>query len=136
MSGPASNRPSPSGWRPHREKRELPLVARERKSRHLYFYLRNRDWGLMQLRPQTWWPLTMQGCVNGREWRATGSRRSAGQRFYFHPLRGQALMDRLVAYLWTKGRNRWAQGVNRWLGPQPRGAVTTGGCEKVDAPRR
>ena len=26
-------------------------------------------------------------------------------------------MDRLVAYPWTKGRNRWAQGVNRWLGP-------------------
>jgi hypothetical protein len=30
----------------------------------------------MQLRPQTWLPLTMQGCVNGREWRARPMKRA------------------------------------------------------------
>ena len=48
--------------RPNREKREVQLVARQRKCLHLYFYLLNRDFGLMPIRLQTWLPLTIQVC--------------------------------------------------------------------------
>jgi hypothetical protein len=71
--------------------------------------------------------LTMQGCVNGREWRAwpmkcagiKDEQQDNGFTSIADPVRAQALMERLVVYPWAKGRNRWAQGVNRWLGPQP-----------------
>jgi len=53
-----------------RERRPLRLVSRQAKCLHLYFYLRDRDFGLMHIRLQTWLPLTMQVCVNGREWLA------------------------------------------------------------------
>jgi hypothetical protein len=114
--------------RPNREKRELQLVARERKCLHLYFYLVNRDFGLMHIRLQTWLPLTIQLCVNGREWLARQMKR-AGIKYeqkdncftsIADPVRAQALMDRLVDYPWAKWLNRWAQGVNPWLGAQAR----------------
>jgi hypothetical protein len=111
-----------------REKRELQLVARERKCLHLYFYLLNRDFGLMHIRLQTWLPLSIQVCVNGREWLARQMKR-AGIKYeqrdncftsIADPARAQALMDRLADYPWAKWLNRWAQGVNPWLGAQAR----------------
>jgi len=65
------------GVRPNREKRKPQLVARQRKCLHLYFYLVNRDFGLMHIRLQTWLALTIQVCVNGREWLA-GQMKRAG----------------------------------------------------------
>src|SRR5487761_381117 len=53
-----------------RKKKQLRLVAQERKCLHLYFYFLDRDFGLMHIRLQTWLPLTIQVCVNGREWLA------------------------------------------------------------------
>jgi hypothetical protein len=109
-----------------REKPQLQLVARERKCLHLYFYILNRDFGLMHIRLQSWLPLTIQVCVNGREWLARQMKR-AGIEYeqkdncftsMADPPRAQALMDRLVDYPWAKGLNRWAQWVNPWLGPQ------------------
>ena len=111
-----------------REKRQLQLVARERKCLHLYFYLLNRDFGLMHIRLQTWLPLSIQVCVNGREWLARQMKR-AGIKYeqqdncftaIADPARAQALMDRLVDYPWAKWLNRWAQWVNPWLGAQAR----------------
>jgi hypothetical protein len=61
--------------RSNREKRELQLVARERKCLHLYFYLLNREFGLAHIRRQTWLPLSIQVCVNGREWPARQMKR-------------------------------------------------------------
>ena len=113
---------------PNREKRELELVARERKCLHLYFYLVNRDFGLMHIRLQTWLPLTIQVCVNGREWLARQMKR-AGIEYeqkdncftsIADPVRAQALMDRLGDYPWAKWLNRWARWVNPWLGAQAR----------------
>jgi len=112
--------------RPNREKRELQLVARERKCLHLYFYLIHRDFGLMHVRLQTWLPLTIQVCVNGREWLARQMQR-AGIEYeqqdncftsIADPERAQALMDRLGEYPWARWLNRWAEWVNPWLGPQ------------------
>jgi len=114
--------------RPNREKRELQLVARERKCLHLYFYMVNRDFGLMHIRLQTWLPLSIQVCVNGREWLARQMRR-AGIEYQQQdncftsiadPRRAQALMDRLGEYPWAKWLNRWAEWVNPWLGPKAR----------------
>jgi len=48
----------------------LHLVWEERKCLHLYFYSVDRDFGLMHLRLQTWFPFTIQVCLNGREWLA------------------------------------------------------------------
>jgi hypothetical protein len=46
------------------------IVPRERKCLHLYFYVIDRDLGLMHIRLQTWFPFQIQIYVNGREWLA------------------------------------------------------------------
>jgi hypothetical protein len=118
----------PFGIRRDREKRQLQLVARERKCLHLYFYFLNRDFGLMHIRLQTRLPLSIQVCVNGREWLARQMKR-AGIEYeqqdncftsIADPARAQTLMDRLGDYPWAKWLNRRAQWVNPWLGPQVR----------------
>jgi hypothetical protein len=109
-----------------REKRQLQLVARQSKCLHFYFYFLDREFGLMHLRLQSWLPLTLQVCVNGREWLARQMQR-AGIEYEqkdncFTSIadlpRAQALMDRLVDYPWAKRLNRWAEWVNPWLGPR------------------
>jgi len=82
----------------------------------------------MHIRLQTWLPLSIQVCVNGREWLARQMKR-AGIEYeqqdncftsIADPARAQALMDRLGDYPWAKWLNRRAQWVNPWLGPQAR----------------
>lgn len=50
--------------------KHLKLVWQERKCLHLYFYFVDREFGFMHLRLQTWFPFTIQVCINGREWLA------------------------------------------------------------------
>ena len=38
------------------------------KCMHLYFYQQHPQWGFMHLRLQTWFPLQVEVCLNGREW--------------------------------------------------------------------
>jgi hypothetical protein len=46
-------------------------IQRERsKCLHLYHYFNHPQFGLMHVRLQTWFPFTMQVCLNGREWLA------------------------------------------------------------------
>jgi hypothetical protein len=54
--------------RANRATRRLHMVVEERKCAHLYFYYADRDFGVMHIRLQTWFPFTLQVCVNGREW--------------------------------------------------------------------
>lgn len=54
--------------RANRATRRLGFVVEERKCAHLYFYYADRDFGLMHVRLQTWFPFTVQVCLNGREW--------------------------------------------------------------------
>lgn len=114
--------------RGNREKHELQLVARPRKCLHFYFYFLDPDFGLMHIRLQSWLPLTIQVCINGREWLA-GQMKRAGIAYeqkdncftwIADPARAQALMDRLVDYPWAKWLNRWARLVNPWLSPSAR----------------
>jgi len=47
---------------------KIALVRRFRKCLHLYHYFDHERFGLMHVRLQTWFPFTMQVCLNGREW--------------------------------------------------------------------
>jgi hypothetical protein len=106
-----------------RASRQLRLVARQAKCLHLYFYFVDRDFGLMHIRLQTWLPLSLQVCVNGREWLARQMRRvgieheqkdNCFTRIADLP-RAQAFLDRLVELPWAQLLNRWARAVNPWL---------------------
>jgi hypothetical protein len=52
------------------ERKRLVLKAAMRKCLHLYGYLIDGRFGWMSIRIQTWFPFTVQICVNGREWLA------------------------------------------------------------------
>src|SRR5216684_8276374 len=54
----------------NREKRKLELVSRIRKCLFLYQYWMHREFGFLSARMQTWFPFSVQVCVNGREWLA------------------------------------------------------------------
>lgn len=54
----------------NRETRRLELVSRVRKCLFLYQYWVHPEFGFMNARIQTWFPFSMQVCVNGREWLA------------------------------------------------------------------
>jgi hypothetical protein len=54
----------------NREKRLLELHCESLKCLHQYFYLLDRQMGLMHLRLQTWAPFSVHVCINGREWLA------------------------------------------------------------------
>jgi hypothetical protein len=54
----------------NREKKLLELVARKRKCKFLYHYWIDRRFGFMSARVQTWFPFSIQVCMNGREWLA------------------------------------------------------------------
>jgi hypothetical protein len=53
-----------------RQTKRLRLLTQQRQCKHLYFYFVDREFGLMHVRLQTWFPFTMQVCVNGRRWLA------------------------------------------------------------------
>jgi hypothetical protein len=48
--------------------RKLELVMRERKCLFIYQYSIHPIFGFMNARIQTWFPFTIQVCINGREW--------------------------------------------------------------------
>ena len=50
------------------EKKKLVLRGKMRKCLPFYGYLIDKTFGWMSIRLQTWFPLTVQVCVNGREW--------------------------------------------------------------------
>lgn len=54
----------------NRGKKILELVARDRKCKFIYHYWIDRRFGFMSARVQTWFPFSLQVCVNGREWLA------------------------------------------------------------------
>jgi hypothetical protein len=53
-----------------REQRQLVLQRRQRKCLHLYQYWMHPKLGFLHGRIQTWFPFTIQICLNGREWLA------------------------------------------------------------------
>jgi hypothetical protein len=116
------------GIRHDRETQRLKLVPQERKCLHLYFYYLDREFGLMHIRLQTWLPMTIQVCLNGREWLARRMdqvgiayvQKDNCFTWIADPPRAQALLEELVGRRWAKVLNAWARRVNPWLAPYAR----------------
>jgi hypothetical protein len=113
------------GIRRNPQTRRLYLIKGERKCLHLYFYFADREFGLMHVRLQTWLPLTIQVCLNGREYLAR-QMTQAGITFEqqgncFTRLsdfkRAQALSDQLTTRNWSPFLQALARKVNPWLAP-------------------
>jgi hypothetical protein len=107
------------------QKKHLLLVPAERKCLHLYFYFVDREFGLMHVRLQTWLPMSIQVCVNGREYLARRLDR-AGIGYEkrdncFTQIddlpRAQQMMDELDRRNWTRFLNAYAQKLNPWVAP-------------------
>ena len=56
--------------RRNREARRLEFGLATRKCLFIYFYFADREFGLMHVRLQTWLPMPIQVCLNGREYLA------------------------------------------------------------------
>jgi hypothetical protein len=56
--------------RRNRRTRWLELVPQQRRCLHLYFYYMDRRFGFMHVRLQSWLPMPIQVCLNGREYLA------------------------------------------------------------------
>jgi hypothetical protein len=106
--------------------RQIYLTGGERKCLHLYFYFVDREFGLMHVRVQTWLPLTIQVCINGREWLA---RRMTKARIKYQKVgncftwienvsKAQQLMEGLTTRNWSGFLNALAKKVNPWLNPK------------------
>lgn len=54
----------------HRQTRQLDLVQRSRKCLFVYPYWQDEQLGWRNARLQTWFPFSVQICLNGREWLA------------------------------------------------------------------
>jgi hypothetical protein len=54
----------------NRQTKKKELVRAYRKCLHIYFYWIDPMFGWMHARLQTWLPLTLRVCINGREWLA------------------------------------------------------------------
>jgi hypothetical protein len=109
-----------------RASKQLQLVAQERKCLHLYFYYLDGEFRLMHIRLQTWLPMTIQVCCNGREWLARQMDRAGiayeQKENCFTAIadlpRAQALMESLLERRWENLLNAWARRVNPWLQTQ------------------
>jgi hypothetical protein len=111
---------------PNRKTKRLELRAADRPCLHLYFYYKDREFGLMHVRLQTWLPFTIQVCLNGWEWLAlrldrAGIAYEKRDNCFAHiddlP-RAQEMMDTLIRRKWTPWLNLMAGRVNPWLAPK------------------
>jgi hypothetical protein len=96
--------------RGNRAAKKLELLLETRKCTHLYHYFMHPDFGLMHVRVQTWFPFSVDLCLNGREWLARQMDR-AGLRYeqrdncfvrVSDPARAQALLDEQLRTEWPK----------------------------------
>jgi hypothetical protein len=92
-----------------RAAKKLRPVLRQRKCLHLYHYWIDPVFGWMNARIQTWFPFSIQVCMNGREWLAQRlDEADVGYRKIDNafvrlddPVRAQALMDRMLRVNWA-----------------------------------
>ena len=100
-----------------RRARKLALVPAQRKCRFFYFYYLDEDFGLMHVRLQSWLPLDVQVCLNGRAYLARQLDRAgigydqADNCFLrIDGLeRAQALLDELTSLNWASRLARWVR---------------------------
>jgi hypothetical protein len=103
-----------------REQKQLQLQRRQRKCLHLYHYWMHPEFGFMHGRIQSWFPFTVQVCLNGREWLARQMQREglkfARRENCFVAVedyeRTQALFDEQLKAAWPEWLNRIATELN------------------------
>src|SRR5262249_2970235 len=107
-------------------RKTIHLAVAERKCTHIYFYLIDPQCGFMHIRLQTWLPLSIQVCLNAREYLACEMTK-AGIKFerekncfpWIEDIqRAQQLMDKLTTRKWERFLSALARRVNPWLNPK------------------
>lgn len=91
----------------------LQLHKTTSKCLHYYAYWLDRSWGLCHVRMQTWFPLSVHICMNGREWLARqmdaagiGYQRRENCFVWVQDMpRAQALLDRQLKTNWSRALN-------------------------------
>lgn len=103
-----------------RETKRLEFRKQPGKCQHFYHYFLHPRFGLMHVRLQTWFPFTVQVCMNGREWLALEMTK-AGIDFVksdncfpivADPVRAQRLLAKQVSIDWPRVLDRLALDVN------------------------
>lgn len=98
----------------------LELRRERRQCLFLYFYWVDREFGLMHVRLQSWFPFDVQVCLNGREWLARkmdraglGYRREENCFTGLEDVAGaQALADEMLQTRWERVLETLARRVN------------------------
>jgi hypothetical protein len=96
----------------------------KRKCLHIYYYFMDREFGLVHVQIQTWFPLRMQVFVNGHDWLA---RKLDAARIKYTQCdnvfvqvedvqRAQRHSDRMSSLDWPSVLNRYARRVNPLMG--------------------
>jgi hypothetical protein len=107
-----------------RQTKQLRLRAEQRQCKHLYFYFLDREFGLLHIRLQTWFPFTLQVCINGRRWLAN-KLKHAGISFVQHDntfteiadcQRAQQFLDQLT----RRKLSRWLNSLTKQISPLAR----------------
>jgi hypothetical protein len=109
--------------RKNHETGKLEAVRCWRKCLHFYFYFMDRDFGLMHVRLQSWFPFDMQVYVNGHEWlaRQLDKKGIAYERYDNCFTRvddlklAQQLCDKFVRRKWLRVLDAFARHVNPLL---------------------
>jgi hypothetical protein len=93
-----------------RQTKHIHLVLEPRKCLHLYHYFLHEELGLCHVRVQTWFPFTVDVCLNGREWlarqmdKAGLAYRQRDNCFVWveQAARAQALLDQQLSTDWPR----------------------------------
>ncbi len=92
----------------NRDKKILELKPRMRKCKFLYHYWIDPRFGFMSARIQTWFPFSIQVCINGREWLSRRMDETGLQYDRYHNgfpwiddfAKAQTIMDRMHKINW------------------------------------
>jgi hypothetical protein len=101
----------------NRKEKRLELSMRERKCVWVYRYWDDPVFGFCHARIQTWLPLTVQVCLNGRHWLEKQLEQEGVEyfregnaiRWVSDPVRAQQLLDRQLRTNWSRMLNQLAQ---------------------------
>ena len=112
--------------RKDRKTKWLHLQPAKRKCLHFYYYFMDREFGLMHVRLQSWLPMSIQVCLNGREYLARRLDRAGigyeknGNCFTQIDVlpRAQRMLDDLGERNWVSFLNALARRVNPWAKSQ------------------
>ena len=104
----------------NRDKKILELKPRMRKCKFLYHYWIDPRFGFMSARIQTWFPFSIQVCINGREWLSrrmdeTGlkyKRYDNGFPWIDDFVKAQTIMDRMHKINWPRMLDSVAKRLN------------------------